>query len=103
MVYVVVSMDIVEGGMDRFLAACKDVRGKVLAEKGCVAYEHTRELRSPLGAQEPVDPNRVTLIEKWESMDALAAHGQAPHVKEFGAKDKDLRKRVTIRVTEPLF
>jgi quinol monooxygenase YgiN len=102
-VYVVVTNQIREGRMADFLAACKIVQPKVLAEKGCIAYDYIREIASPLGAQEPVDDQRVTLVEKWESLDALAAHGQAPHVKEFGASVRDLREKVTIRVGEPIF
>ena len=103
MIYVVVTNQIRKGTMEDFLAACRAVRPKVLAEKGCIAYDYIREVASPLGSQEPVDPQRVTLVEKWESLEALAAHGQAPHVKEFGARVKDLREKVTIRVGELLF
>jgi quinol monooxygenase YgiN len=30
------------------------------------------------------------VIEKWESPDALKAHGAAPHMATFAAKTKDL-------------
>ena len=103
MVYVVVTNKIVKGKMKEFLAACEEVRPHVLAEKGCLAYEHVREVRSPLGIQEPIDPDRITLVERWESLAALEAHSKAPHMAPFAARVKGLRESVTARVCETIF
>lgn len=100
MIYVIVSMDIVPGGMEEFLSVCREHRPKVLAEEGCQGYEYTVDIQSTLGAQEPVDANRVTLVEKWDSLEALKDHGAQPHSKDFGQKVGHLRQKVTIRVTE---
>jgi len=102
-VYVVVTMRIVKGGMDEFLKACEEVRTHVLREKGCLGYEHTREIPSLLGIQEPVDPDRITLVERWESMADLEAHAKAPHMAPFAARVKALRESVTARVTQSIF
>ena len=102
MVVVVVSMKIEEGRMSEFLEACAEVRPQVLAENGCLAYDYNREIQSPLRPDQPYDPNRVVLIERWESAEALAAHGKAPHVKTFGTRVKDIRSDVQITVVEPI-
>ena len=88
--------------MEEFLDACRELRPKALEEEGCLGYEYTAEVQSTLGAQEPDDINRVILIEKWESLHALSAHGTQPHTKEFGQKVSHVREKVTIRVTEPI-
>lgn len=103
MIRLVVTMIIKEGKMDEFLAECKKIRPKVLAEKGCIAYDYHHEIQSFLGSQEPVQKNRITLLETWESLDALKTHSAEPHMKEFLAKVKDLRESVTARVLEPAF
>jgi quinol monooxygenase YgiN len=103
MIRLVVTMVIKEGKMDAFLAECKKIRPQVLAEKGCIMYDYHREIQSPLGSQEPVQKNRITLLEAWESLDALQEHSAAPHMKEFLARVKDMRESVTARVLEPAF
>jgi len=101
--HILVTMIVKEGRMQEFLAVCEELRPLVLKENGCQAYEYTREIPSPLGIQEPIETNRITLIERWESFDALKAHMETPHMKAAGLKMKDLRSSVVARVLESLF
>jgi quinol monooxygenase YgiN len=103
MLHILVTMQIKDGSMEEFLAICAELRPLVLQEKGCLAYEYTREVPSPLGIQEPLETNRITLIERWESLEALQAHLEAPHMKQAGPRMKDLRSSVTARVLESIF
>ena len=103
MVHVLVTMMIKDGRMKEFLALGEKLRSLVLAERGCKAYDYTREVASPLSIQEPVDPNRITLIERWESLEALKAHMDVRHMKEFGPKMAELRSSVVARVGEAIF
>ncbi len=103
MIHILVTMVAKEGRMKEFLAIGEKLRSQVLKEKGCLAYDYAREIASPLGIQEPIDPNRITLVERWESVEALKAHMEAPHMKELGPKMADLRSSVVARVVEPIF
>ena len=108
MVHVLVTMHVKEGRMAEFLAAVKEARPFVLKEPGCLAYDFTRETASPLGIQEPIDENRITLIERWESMDALNVHAQPaaqpdPRRQELAETMRSLRESVVARVTVPAF
>jgi quinol monooxygenase YgiN len=103
MIYVVVTMTIEDGRMDEFLALCGQLRPLVLAERGCIGYDYAREKDSLLAIQEAVDRNRITLVERWESPEALAAHGASPHMKAFGPKLAALRAKVSARVAETVF
>ena len=103
MLHVIVSMTIKPGRLDEFLAIARQLAPIVQAEQGCLRYEYTVETASPLPIQEPVDDHRVTLIEQWESAEALAAHLQAPHMKQYGPAMGELRTgAVTARVTRPI-
>ena len=103
MVHVIVTMNIKPGHRDEFLAVARELAPLVQAEAGCVRYEYTVDLPSPLSIQEPLDDHRVTLIEQWESAEALAAHAQAPHMKQHGPAMAALRTgAVTARVTGPI-
>lgn len=59
------------------IAAMVEVAEKTRAEAGCIEYRFTVDL---------VDPNRFTILEFWESDDALAAHLKTDHVAAFFAR-----------------
>jgi quinol monooxygenase YgiN len=46
------------------------------AESGCLDYTFSVEVS---------DPNVIRITEKWETMDALAAHFKEPHMADFQA------------------
>jgi quinol monooxygenase YgiN len=100
MVHLVVTSIIKEGRMDEYLAEVKKLRPQVLVEKGCVEYSLLREFKSPLGIQEEVNPNRLTLVEKWETPEDLAAHGASSHMKDFNLRAAALQDGVSARVME---
>ena len=79
----------------------------------------TRDVSSSIGrcelthlAREPIDvnpglprqvdyrPDTVTIIEQWESVDALNDHLAAPHMADYRAKVEDLVAGVTLQVLE---
>ena len=62
----------------------------VLAEEGCIAYEATIDTENAGPMQAAFGPDTFVAIERWESMEALGAHARAPHMKEYGAKTKDM-------------
>ena len=103
MLYSVVTMMIKPGEMDAFLAECRKVRPLVLAEEGCLMYDYTREIDSGSDRQEPINANRITLFEKWASLDALDTHSAAPHMTEFVARVAPMRESVVIRTGSEAF
>jgi quinol monooxygenase YgiN len=103
MINVVVTMMIKDGHMSDFLAVCAEVRPKVLKERGCQGYDYYRDAPWPQATHQPAEPNRLTLLERWESPAALQAHLDTPHMKDFASRAKDLRASVEVRVVEPVF
>ncbi len=103
MIYLVVTMDIKEGKMDEFLAACQRIRPQVLAEQGCLMYDFTRDISIGSPVQEPATDNRVTLLEKWASREDLDQHSVSNHMREFVAQVASMRERVVIRSTTEAF
>lgn len=103
MLHLVVTMMVKEGRMAEFLALCEALRPQVLAEPGCLAYEYIREVEAGLGIQEPLEPNRITLIERWASHEALKKHLETAHMKAAGPRMKELRTSVVARVGESIF
>jgi quinol monooxygenase YgiN len=100
MVHVVVTFIIKDGMMDKYLEGIAKLRPLVLAEKGCVEYTYIKEVQSPLAIQEPVQDNRLTLVEKWESFEVLEAHLKSSHMAEYTKLLGPMRSSASARVGE---
>jgi quinol monooxygenase YgiN len=74
----------------------------VLAEAGCIEYGAAIDAEGVGPVQTPYGADTFVVIEKWESVDHLKAHGAAPHMREFGAKVKDLLAGRLIHVLSPV-
>lgn len=73
----------------------------VRAEKGCIEYGAAIDADPALPVQTKYGPDTFVVIEKWESVEALAAHGKAPHMQAFSAKIKDLLANRLIHILSP--
>ncbi len=87
MIHVIASIKIKSDSLNAFIDIFKANVPHVLGEKGCLGYEPTRDLPTGMPIQE-TDPSTVTIIEKWESPEALQAHLSAPHMVEYKEKTK---------------
>jgi quinol monooxygenase YgiN len=98
MIYVIAEVELVDGTRDQFVTHFQANVPNVLAEAGCLEYAPTIDLQTELTAQPPVRDNYVTVVEKWESLEALQAHLVAPHMLTYREKVKDLVVKATLRV-----
>ena len=75
-VVVIAEIGIAEGKREEALAAletlCEETHGK---DDGCVLYALQLD---------PADESHVFMVEKWESAEALGAHGASDHIKALG-------------------
>jgi|GEM_PF-102174 len=101
MIYVIATVEVGEGQRDAFLAEFRKVMPLVQAECGCLEYGPTIDIETGIPVQIAQRPNVVTIVERWESVDALKAHLVAPHMHDYRARVKDLVKGVKLQVTEP--
>ena len=97
MISVVASIIVKPGAKEEFIRIFKANVPNVLAEKGCIEYLPTVDFDSGIPVQER-DDNVVTIIEKWETMEDLDAHGKAPHMAAYREKSKDLVASISIKV-----
>lgn len=102
MLHVIATVTLAEGGLDAWSRAFAAVRPAVLAEDGCIAYEATVEQPGVLGAQAPLPPATVVIVERWRDAAALQAHSTAPHMTEYRAAVKPHVAGVAIHVLRPL-
>ena len=73
----------------------------VLKEDGCIEYGAAIDADNALPIQTRFGPDTFVVIEKWNSMEALAAHAKAPHMAAYGAKTKELLATRVIHILSP--
>jgi len=101
MIHVNATIEIVEGKRADYLAAFHELVPLVLAEQGCIEYGPAVDVATPIPVQSPLRANTVTVIEKWDSVEALQAHLEAKHMQDSREKVKDMLLSVSIQVLEP--
>ena len=97
MIHVIASIGVKPGKRAEFIEQFKNNVPNVLAEKGCIEYVPTVDADSGIKAQWQ-DETVVTIIEKWETLDALHAHLEAPHMVAFKENTADLTEDVSLTV-----
>lgn len=73
----------------------------VHAEDGCIEYGPAIDTADAGRIQTPFGPDTFVVLEKWESMDHLKAHGASAHMAAYAAKTKDLIASRVIHVLSP--
>lgn len=84
--------------LGHFLANVAAVR----AEAGCIEYGAAYDAAPGSPIQTNYGPDTFVVIEKWESLAALAAHGAAPHMAAYAAKTREFVADRKIHVLQPV-
>jgi quinol monooxygenase YgiN len=102
MIHVVATIELADGQRNAFLEHFHRLVPLVHEEQGCIEYGPTIDQATEIGAQGPARDNVVTVMEKWESLEALEAHLVAPHMVEYRGHVQELVKQTTIQVLSPV-
>lgn len=97
MINVLASIRIKAGKISEFLEIFKSNVSSVKKEKGCIEYIPTVDIDAGLPPQN-LDKNIVTIIEKWESLEALHNHLRSPHMLDYKEKVKDIVEELSLKV-----
>lgn len=102
MIHVIANIEVRPGTREAFLEEFHRVVPLVKAEAGCLDYGPHVDVRTDIGAQVPWRENVVTIVERWQGLDALRTHLAAPHMAEYRERVKDFVVNVTLQVVEPV-
>lgn len=102
MIHVIATIELHPGKRAAFLAEFHKIVPLVRAENGCLEYGPTGDVNTGIGAQIPLRPDVVTIVEKWIDLPALQVHLVAPHMLEYRPRVKDFVKSVQLQVLEPV-
>ena len=97
MINVIASISVKTGSLSEFLEIIKSIVPAVREEKGCIEYFPALDIDANLPPQS-LDANVVTIIEKWERLEALRDHLSAPHMLAYREKVKDIVNSTSIKV-----
>ncbi len=97
MITVIASIHVKPGHTSQLLDRFKSNVPAVLAEEGCIEYYPAVDVQTGLPPQE-LDENVVTVIEKWENLDALKNHLGTPHMLAYREQVKEIVEKLTVKV-----
>jgi quinol monooxygenase YgiN len=102
MICVIATINLKEGKRDAYLAELRKIIPDVRKENGNIEYAPYVDLASGFPVQPPVRPDTVTIVEKWESLDALTKHMSAPHMGSYRKATKEILQSMQVQVISPV-
>jgi len=99
MITVIATVQCQPGHRDDFLKEFHAIVPLVLQEEGCIEYGPTVDSTTDIGNQHK-DEDRVTIVEKWGSLNALKAHLVAPHMQTYRPRVQDFVSSAELRILE---
>ncbi len=102
MIRVLATIELKPGQREVFLNALHANVPHVRAEPGCLDYAPMSDIASGLPPQGPLRPDVVTIVEAWESLEALRLHlSGLPHMLRYREATRDLVADVSLQVLQP--
>jgi quinol monooxygenase YgiN len=97
MINVIASICVKTGTLSGYLEILTANISAVRKEKGCVEYVPMVDIDAHLPTQ-VFNDNVVTILEKWESLEALHAHLASPHMMDYREKVRNIVENVAVKV-----
>jgi quinol monooxygenase YgiN len=99
MISVLASIRVQKGQRAAFLEIFNANVPKVRQESGCIEYFPAIDIDAGLTVQK-LDENVITIIEKWQSLEALKTHLGTPHMLEYKEKVQSLVEEISLKVLQ---
>lgn len=101
MIHVIAAITTAPGKREDLIAAFRDLIPLVRAEQGCIEYGTAVDLETSIGPQEPLRPDTLVVVEKWESLAALEAHLAIDHMIAHREKTSEFVTDISLQILEP--
>lgn len=100
MIHVIATITTQPGQRDKVLEIFGANVPAVHAEAGCISYEAVIDVPDFGAPQTPMGEDTFVVLERWESADALKAHGASAHMTEYARKTKPMLAKRVINILE---
>ena len=101
MIHVLAVITTKPGKRAEVLAAFHANMPAVHAEAGCIEYGPAVDAEGAPSLQTKFGPDTFLVLEKWESLDHLKAHGASPHMAAYAAKTREMIASRVIHILSP--
>lgn len=101
MIHVIATIELAPGCREEFLAEFRRLAPTVRQEQGCIEYGPAVDAATDISAHARKGDDVVTVVEQWESVEALKAHLAAPHMQQYRERVKDLVRGTTLHILQP--
>lgn len=101
MIHVLAIITAKSGMRDQILSAFRANMPAVHAEQGCIEYGPAIDAEGAGSIQTKLGPDSFVVIEKWDSLEALKAHGASPHMAAYAGKTREMIASRVIHVLSP--
>ena len=102
MIRVLATIQLKPGQREAFLKALKANVPNVKAEPGCIDYAPMIDVASGLPPQGELRSDAVTIVEAWESLEALRIHlSGLPHMLRYKEATREMVAGVSLQVLQP--
>lgn len=102
MIHVIATLNVAPGRRPDLIAVFKRLAPLVHAEEGCIEYGATVDVASGLPIQPSARLDSLVVVEKWQSLEHLQTHLNAPHMVDFRAEVADYLIGIDLIVTTPV-
>lgn len=99
MITVLATITVKEGHKEQFIEIFKANIAAVKAEPGCLEYYPTVDFETEIEIQHKA-PLTVTIVEQWQSIQALEEHFTMPHMVEYKEKTEDMVSDVSVKILQ---
>lgn len=101
MITVIAAITVKPQRKDEFIAIFNANLPAVHAEAGCIEYYPAIDLDTGT-ARQTLEPDLVTIIEKWSDVEAWRNHLATSHMRAYHGQVKDLVEGVILKVLQPV-
>jgi len=101
MIRVIATVTLKEGKRKSYLEELYKIMPMIHIENGCIEYGPHIDLDSGFPMQKKLGPDVVTIIERWQSLEALKKHSKARHMNTFRQATKEFMQSMQLLVLTP--
>ncbi len=102
MIYVIATITLKEGQREKYLRELRKIMPLVHGENGCIEYRPWTDVNTGSRFQAVYRTDTVTILEKWESLDALKNHGASTHMTAFRHDVKEFVQTMALQILSPV-
>jgi len=101
MIRVIATVTVKNGKRKEFLDEIYKIMPMVHIETGCIEYAPYLDADAGIAQQQELGPDKIAIIERWQSLKAFKKHISAAHMNAFRQATKELVQSMQTMILTP--